>query len=277
MTALLALCGAAAWGVGDFLGGLASRRLRVVTVLLLSQLVGLAGVLAWALLAGEPLPGTADALPAAGAGAAGLIGLAALYRGLAVGAMGIVAPISATSPVVPLAVDAARGVSPSGLQWAGIALALLGIAAVSYEPGSTARAPVAAGVGLAVVAAVGFGLFVVGMDAAADASVPWAVVLARSTSVSLALAGALLMRAPVTAPRRLVPLVLGVGVFDTAANVLVAQATTTGSAGVVAVLSALYPVVTIALARIVLAERVRAPQRAGGAAALAGAALVATG
>lgn len=128
-----------------------------------------------------------------------------------------------------------------------------------------------------MVAALGFGLFVLGLDAASAASVPWTIVLARATSVSLALVAALATRTPVTAPRSLLPLLLAVGIFDTGANVLVAQATTAGSAGVVAVLSALYPVVTIALARVVLAERVRAPQRAGGLAALAGAALVAAG
>jgi drug/metabolite transporter (DMT)-like permease len=276
VAALLALCGAAAWGVGDFLGGLGSRRLHVLTVLLLSQAAGLAGVLAWALAAGDPFPGAGDALAGLAAGAAGLAGLAALYRGFAVGAMGIVAPISATSPVVPLAVDLARGDAPSGLQWLGIAVVLAGIALVSWEPGGAGRR-VATGAGLAVAAALGFGLFVVGIDAAADGGVPWAVVLARSASVGLALTAALAGGVALTAPARLVPLVLGVGVFDTSANVLVAQATTAGSAGVVAVLSALYPVVTIALARVFLAERVRAVQRAGGAAALAGAALVAAG
>ena len=276
MAALLALCGAAAWGVGDFLGGLGSRRLHVLTVLLLSQAAGLAGVLAWALAAGDPFPGAGDAVAGLAAGAAGLAGLAALYRGFAVGAMGIVAPISATSPVVPLAVDLARGDAPSGLQWLGIAVVLAGIALISWEPGGAGRR-VATGAGLAVAAALGFGLFVVGIDAAADGGVPWAVVLARSASVGLALTAALAGGVALTSPARLVPLVLGVGIFDTSANVLVAQATTTGSAGVVAVLSALYPVVTIALARLLLAERVRAVQRAGGAAALGGAALVAAG
>ena len=277
MAALLALCGAAAWGVGDFFGGLASRRLHVLTVLLLSQLAGLAGVLVWALASGDPFPGAGEAAAAAGAGAAGLVGLAALYRGFAVGSMGIVAPISAASPIVPLAVDLARGTAPSGLQWVGIAVVLAGIAGVSWEPGAAHGRRVAAGAGLAVLAALGFGIFVVGLDAAAASSVPWTIVLARATTVSLALLAALVVGAPLRSPPRLVPLVLAIGVFDTGANVLVAQATTVGSAGIVAVLSALYPLVTIALARVVLGERLRGSQRAGGAAALAGAALVAAG
>src|SRR5207247_9287074 len=118
--ALLALCGAASWGAGDFLAGLASRRVAVLVVLVVSQALGLAGVSLWVLLSGDPFPGIVELAPAAAAGAAGLAGLAALYRGLAVGAMGIVAPISAASPLVPLAVDAGRGTSPSSLQLVGI-------------------------------------------------------------------------------------------------------------------------------------------------------------
>ena len=124
MASLLALSGALFWGVGDFLGGLAARRLAVLAVLAVSQAVGLAGVALWVWLASDPFPGFAELLPAAAAGVAGLVGLGALYRGLAVGAMGIVAPISAASPVVPLAVDAARGVVPGTLQWLGVALVL---------------------------------------------------------------------------------------------------------------------------------------------------------
>src|SRR5262245_6998100 len=122
MAAVLALSGAVLWGIGDFLGGLASRRIAVLAVLAISQAIGLAGVVLWVLLAGDPFPGVSELLPAAAAGIAGLVGLGALYRGLAIGAMGIVAPISAASPIVPLAVDAARGITPALLQWIGVAL-----------------------------------------------------------------------------------------------------------------------------------------------------------
>ena len=277
MAALLALSGALLWGAGDFLGGIASRRLAVLTVLAVSQAVGLAGVALWVWLAGEPFPGLGELAPAAGAGVAGAVGLAALYRGLSVGAMGVVAPISAASPIVPLAVDAARGITPSALQWLGVALVLAGIAALSWEPASVDGRRLAAGAGLAVVAALGFGLFVVGIDAGSDESAPWAVVAARSASVAIAVAAALLSSTSLRAPRRLLLLLVGVGVFDTGANVCVAFATTYGSAGVVAVLSALYPVVTVVLARLVLAERLTLGRRVGGGVAIAGAAFVAAG
>jgi drug/metabolite transporter (DMT)-like permease len=274
--AALALLGATSWGVGDFLGGVAARRVHVLTVLFVSQGVGLLGALVWTLASDDPRPTLTELLPAFGAGACGAIGLAALYRGMAVGAMGIVAPISAASPVVPLAVDIARGTSPGELQWLGIAAVLAGIVLLAREPRGGAR--LAAGVGLALVAALGFGLFIVGLDAAADdASVPWTILAVRSASTALALALAVSASVAIRPPARLLPMIVAVGAFDTFANVLVAFATTKGSAGVVAVLSALYPVTTVLLARIVLRERIDGVRRAGAGLALGGAAVVAAG
>jgi drug/metabolite transporter (DMT)-like permease len=277
VAALLALGGALSWGVGDFFGGLASRRLAVLTVLAVSQAIGLAGVALWVVVAGDPVPAVSELLPAAGAGVAGAIGLGALYRGLAVGAMGIVAPISAASPLVPLAFDAFHGLVPTALQWLGIALVLTGIVTLSREPSADGGRRVAAGAGLAVIAAVGFGLFVVGIDAGADESAPWAVVAARSASVFVVVVAALLSSTSLRPPRTLLLTLVAIGVFDTGANILVAAATTHGAAGVVAVLSALYPVVTVILARIVLGERLSSSRRVGGVVAIAGAALVAAG
>jgi drug/metabolite transporter (DMT)-like permease len=276
VAALLALSGALLWGAGDFLAGLASRRLAVLAVLALSQAIGLVGVLLWVGLARDPFPGVGELAPAAAAGIAGAAGLAALYRGLAVGAMGVVAPISAASPIVPLAVDAARGVTPGALQWLGVALVLAGVATLSWER-SPGTSRFAAGAGLAVVAALGFGLFVVGIDAGSDESAPWAVVAARSASVAVVVAAAVLTSTSLRAPRRLLPMLAGVGVLDAGANVCVAFATTHGTAGVVAVLSALYPVVTVVLARLVLSERLTLGRRVGGSIAIAGAAFVAAG
>lgn len=275
MAAVLALAGALGWGVGDFLGGLAARRLAVLTVLAVSQAAGLVGVLGWVLVSGDPFPGAVELLPAAVAGIAAMIGLGALYRGFAIGAMGIVAPISAAAPVVPLAVDASRGEVPSAVQWLGVALVVGGIVVLSRESSASGR--VASGAGLAVVAAVAFGLFFVGIDAGSDESSAWAVAAARMASVPVAVAAALATGASLAPPRRLLPMVMAVGVFDTAANVFVAAATTYGAVGIVAVLSSLYPVVTIVLAWLVLGERLRLGKRMGGGVALAGAALVAAG
>ena len=280
MTAVvLALAAAMLWGTGDFFGGLATRRLSVLTVLFWSQLVGLLGLVVWIVVSGAERPGE-GLLYAAGAGIAGAIGLGCLYRGLAVGAMGIVAPISATSPIVPLAVSVLRGESPTALQWGGIAFALCGIVLVSREPPGKdggAGGRVAAGVGLALVAALGFGVFVVGLGEAAQESAPWATATARLSSVTALVLALAWTRTVPRVSRRLLPLVLAVGAFDTGANALIAIATTHGSIGIVAVLSALYPIMTILLARAVLHERLGPTRTAGGLVALGGAALIAAG
>jgi drug/metabolite transporter (DMT)-like permease len=277
VAALLALAGALGWGAGDFLGGIAARRLPVLTVLLISQAVGLAGVSLWVLASGDPFPGAAELLPAAVAGITAMGGLAALYRGFAIGAMGVVAPISAASPIVPLAVDTANGHVPTPIQWVGVTLVVSGIVVLSREPSIPGQPRVAAGVGLALVAALGFGVFFLGIDAGADESTAWAVAAARGASVPIVLIAALATGATLRPERRLLPLLVGVGVFDTSANVLVAAATTAGAVGIVAVLGSLYPITTIALAWLVLGERLGTSKRVGAGTALAGAALVAVG
>ncbi len=277
MAAFLALAGALGWGVGDFFGGLAARRVAVLTVLALSQAVGLVGVLTWTLLTRDPFPGLTQVAPAAAGGVVAMIGLGALYRGFAIGAMGIVAPISAASPVVPLTVDAASGDVPSTLQWLGVGLVVAGIVVLSREPRRDERRRVAAGAGLAVVAALGFGLFFVGIDAGADESTAWAVTSARLAAAPVVVVAALVTSTTLKPPRAVLPLIVGVGVFDTGANVFFAAATTVGAVGIVAVLGSLYPVVTVVLAWLLLGEKLGAGKRAGGVVALAGAAFVAVG
>lgn len=276
MTAVLLALGASlAYGVGDFVGGLKSRALHVVTVLALSQLAGLLAVLVWLASSGDGFPGLDATLLAAAAGVGGAVGLAALYRGLAIGVMGIVAPISAVSAAIPFTVGVASGERPSPLQVVGVAVALAGVALASREP--TAARGRAAGVGLALVAAVGFGTYFVFLDRAADESVPFAVTSARGTSFLLALVAALAVGATLRPGRAHLPAIALVGVCDVGANVLFALATTRGYLSVVSVLTSLYPVVTVALAAILLRERIAPAQRVGVAGALCGAALITAG
>jgi len=166
---------------------------------------------------------------------------------------------------------------PSALQLLGIVLVLSGVAAVSFGPTAAGSSRFAAGAVLAALAALGFGLFVVGIGAGAEHGAAWAVVAARLASASIALVIVLATSSPLGAARPVLPQIVAVALFDTGANVLVAVATTQGPVGIVAVLSALYPIVTIALARIVLGERLSASRRVGGVVAIAGAALVAAG
>ena len=154
---------------------------------------------------------------------------------------------------------------------------LIGIAILSREPASVDGNRVAAGVGLAVFAAVAFGAFFVGIDAAADESVPWAVVAVRSTSVAFAIAWLVGVRRVAPRPARAPAHAARDRRLRHRANVFFAEASTESAIGIVAVLSALYPVVTVALARIVLHEQLTVGRRAGGLIALAGAALVAAG
>jgi drug/metabolite transporter (DMT)-like permease len=273
---VLALGAAVSYGLGDFLGGLSARRVHVLTVLALSQLVGAAAVALWVVVAGEDFLGGRAVAAAMGAGVCGAVGLGALYRGMAIGAMGVVAPISAVSAAIPFFVGVAQGERPSAVQVLGAAVALGGLAVLARTPGELGGG-LAAGVGLALLAAAGFGLYFVFLDAAAHDSVPWSVLVARMTSSTLALGAVLVVGVSVVPARRFVPAIAAVGVFDTAANVLFALATTRGFVSVVSVLTSLYPAVTVGLAAVVLRERLSRGQLAGAAAVLAGAAAIAAG
>jgi drug/metabolite transporter (DMT)-like permease len=274
---LLALGASLSWGAGDFLGGLASRRASVLAVLPLTQGAGLVGVAVVVAIAQDPVPGWGSAAVAAAAGLAGAVGLAGLYRGMAIGAMGVVAPISALAAVVPFTVGVAGGERPNMLQLVGVVAALVGIVLVSREPGGAGSAR-AAGVGLALVAAAGFGFYFTLTDVAADdAGAPWTVFVSRGTATAVAIVVFLIARPPLRLDRALLRLVLAVGFFDVAANVLFGVATTKGLVSIVSVLASLYPVVTVVLARVVLHERISTPQRAGAGAALTGAALITAG
>jgi drug/metabolite transporter (DMT)-like permease len=272
----LALGASCSWGLGDFLGGLTSRSLHVLTVLVVSQVFGLAGALTWVLVSGDGFPSWSATALAAAAGASGCLGIATLYRGMAIGAMGIVAPISAVAAVIPFTVGIGSGERPGVLQIAGILVALAGVGVASREPRSQGGGR-AAGIGLALMAALGFGLYFVLADRAADESVPYAVATARGASLLLALVAALIVGAAVRPGPASLPVLAVVGLCDVGANMLFSLATTRGFLSIVSVLAALYPVVTVALAAVVLHERVARSQRFGVAGALVGAAMITAG
>jgi drug/metabolite transporter (DMT)-like permease len=275
----LGLASSVCWGLADFLGGLQSRRVPVIGVLLFSQAAGLVGIVAIVAISGEGAPSAEDMLPAALAGVGGAIALSAFYRALAIGTMSIVAPISATGAAVPVIVGVATGDRPAALQVLGIAAATAGIVLASREASdddgqvSASRLSIA----LALFAALGFGAFFVGMNAAADVSVLWALVVERSASTAV-----LLLYAAVARPRLLnarsdlPPLVL-IASLDLSANGQYAVASTEGLLSVVGVLGSLYPVTTVLLARTVLGERIRRVQEIGVATALGGVVLMAAG
>src|SRR3954451_15412334 len=141
----LALGASLAWGLSDFVAGVKSREMAVVWVLLVSQATGLALVTTAALIGGDPLPSMHSIAWASGAGLAELIGFAAFYRALAIGAMAVVSPISATAAIVPLFVGLVDGQVPTTVQALGMALALGGAALASGEAGGRRPAPAGGG------------------------------------------------------------------------------------------------------------------------------------
>ena len=277
----LGFASALVWGAADFLGGLKSRTVALFTVMLLSQAAGLAPLLVAAAIRGESPP-AAEILPWCALGAfAGTIGLAAFYRGLSIGAMGVVAPISASAAAIPVIVGVASGERPGALQVAGIFVAIAGVTLASWEPREPGveqtRTRSATGTGLALVAALGFGFFFVGLDEASNRDLLWALVLTRSMSTGALVVAALAMRPDLSLSGPDGRAIALVGILDVAANALFAAATTQGLVSVVSVLGSLYPVTTIVLARFLLHERLRVTQRGGAVAALAGVALISAG
>jgi drug/metabolite transporter (DMT)-like permease len=275
----LALSASLCWGVADFVGGLQARRLPLLQVILVSQAVALAVLAAVVLASWHSPPRLVHLVAPAAAGLAGMAGLMAFYRALAIGTMSIVAPIAATGVCVPVVVGIAGGDRPAILQLAGILAAVVGVVLVSREPdrGSEHRKIARASVTLALVAALGFGSFAVGLRAGARYDVLWALVAARVPGV-LALAVAFLIRRPAAggSARVYAPLA-AMGMLDLFANGLYAVATRHGLLSVIAVAASLYPLATVLLARGLLGERVRRIQEIGIATAIAGIALIAAG
>lgn len=276
----LALGCSVVWGCADFLGGLQSRRHPVLVVLLWGQLAAVALSAVLVAAAGSAVPSAAAVAWAAASGLAGIAGLAAFYRGLAIGTMSIVAPVSATGAAVPVLVGLANGEEPAALQAAGILLAFAGIVLAAREPGGDHLPPerARAALVLAVVAALGFGLWFTGIDRATDlGGVPWTVLLSRGAQAAVLLAASAVLRpGGPGGVAGVAPLVL-VGSLDVVANALYALATRHGLLSVVAVLGSLYPAMTVLLARTVLHERVTRAQEAGVVAILAGVAAITAG
>jgi drug/metabolite transporter (DMT)-like permease len=288
---IFALAAALLYGSADFLGGVATRRARVLAVLPLSAGAGAVVMIAAGLLAG-------DALRSAGlgwglaAGAVGGVGLIIFYAGLAAGPMSVVAPVSALmSTVLPLAVALAGGERLTALEYAGAALCLAAIVLVSSAEGKSPADSRRRGV-LGLLAGTGFhgravsyglgagttfGLFFLFIRYAGQSGALWPVASARLAGLAVVLAAAAVTRTrPVLARAspRLLAATAGSGILDATANISYVLATRAGLFGLAVVLTSLYPGITVLLARFVLAERMRLPQRAGLVLAAAGVVLV---
>jgi uncharacterized membrane protein len=264
MAAILALSAAVAYGVGDFLGGVAARRESATVVVLWSHLVGLVMLLVLAPLLGGELTPRAMAVGAV-AGLAGGTGVALFYRGLAVGTMSVVAPIAALlSAAVPVVAGLIDGERPTPAALAGIALALGAIVLVSRDAAPEDRGPVRwQALALAVGAGLAFGLFFVVISHAGDGVGIWPLVGARAASVALFLGLGAVGVTAAAPPKGAIGAIVACGVLDAGANVFLLLALDRGLLSVVSVLTALYPAGTVLLARYVLGENLRPVQRAG--------------
>lgn len=291
---VLALISALSWGSADFVGGLMTKRLTTATVLVVSQTAGLGLIAGLVVVTGEPMPATSDLVVGGLGGVAGAVGLASLYKGLAVGPMSVVAPTAALSGTVPVVAGFLQGERPAALQLLGMALAALGIVLAVRATGPDHAAPrpdlavapatgprggprrMAAGIGYALAAALFLGLLVTSLDVAGEASPVWASLMVRVVSVPL-FAIAWVARGRGLPTARDAWAIAGVGIADNLANVLFAIAAREGLLSLVSVVGSLYPVSTVLLARFFLRERLGRLQAAGVAAAFAGVGLIAAG
>lgn len=275
MLTLLALVSSAVWGTSDFLGGMLTRRLNPFAVVGLSQGAALALLSVVLLVARVDDPGPGWVWYAVAASIAGAGGLVAFYSALATGPMGVMAAIAALGGAVPVVLSVTAGESPSALTWAGMVCALSG-AALAAGPEVHARLHVRP-VLLACLAAVGFGLSLYFLSRGAKVSVVHTVWGMRLTTVAVFATVALALRRAPRAGVRDIPMLATVGICDVTANGLFAVATTRGLVSVASVLGSLYPLATIALARIVLHERLRVVQNVGVALTVLGVAAMAAG
>jgi len=279
MAVLFGLLAAVTYGVADFAGGQASRRANVFSVVLVSQVAGAVPLAIVVPFLAERAPAAGALVWGAAAGIGGGTGVLFLYRGLAVGRMSVVAPITGiTAASLPVVFGLATGERPGVVSMIGVAVALVSVALVSdgasseTETADDDRAPwQQPGVLHALAAGTGFGLFFVFLDAAGDGAGVWPLVAMRCSSLVLVATIALSLRQRVKPPPGTTTLMVLAGVLDVAANVFYLISTRFGLLSLVAVLTSMYPAVTVLMARLILNERMVRAQLVG--LVLAGAAI----
>ena len=270
----LGLASAACWGAGDFTGGVVTKRNNVYTVVIVSQLAGIAFLIGLTLLLAEPLPPIDGLLLGAAAGISGAIAILALYSSLASGRMSIVAPITA---VVTATVPVIFGLFIEGLpamrQLLGFGIAFLAIWLITRTgDGTTIQAR---DLGLPLVAGLASGIFLILIDQASDISVLWPIVAARLASISFVVVAAILLKQGGLPNVALLPIMALAGILEVGGSTLFAFAARSGRLDIAAILASLYPAVTVMLAWIILKERLIWQQWLGLVAALAAVILIA--
>lgn len=278
MAALLALLSSLLWGTSDFLGGNLSKRYKALAVTGLSQVFGLIFAISAVLVTGSFVAPTLDFdgyfISGVIAGLAGFVGLVSLYTGLATGRMGVVAPISSLSALVPLIVAFVGGERATGVQIIGMAIALAGafMASGPELKGATIR-PILLGVS----AAVFFGFSLLFLWKGSESAPLLTMTSMRIASVTIVLLLALYFRTTGGFSKRDIPILIFVGIADFLANLTLGIATTKGLVSVAIVLGSLFPIVTALLAFGLLKERLHKIQYVGVVAAVTGVVTIAIG
>ncbi len=259
---VLGLLSAVAWGSGDFGGGMLSRRAPLFGVVGLTQFVGVFGALAMAIILGEPLPTFPDIAWAAGAGIGGMVGITALYRGLAVGRMGVVAPVTGVlGAAIPVAFGFVVEGVPQPVAIVGIIAALVAVVLVTRAPGHGADHP--SGVEWALLAGVAIGWFNICIGQFGGDSAFGLLVIIRLLQAAMMAVMIVLWRQPWRLPRDTIPKIAVIGMLDMVGNAAFILAAGAGALAIATVLASLYPVTTVVLAIVILRERLTRSHVAG--------------
>lgn len=273
---LLGLLSAVGYGFGDFFGASSAKKAPAMSVGLVAAGIGLI----MGLVAAPFVPGSfiaADLIWGGVAGISGVVGIVVVFWAMAIGPMRVVAPLAAiVGAVVPFGVGFLLGDRPSRLATIGALLAILALPLITREHHHDDEAVTPQAVYGGVIAGVGFAGFFIALDRVSAASGLWPLVSARlvTTLILAVIVVGSSLPAMQQGSRRLA---VAAGLFDMGANIAFLFALRTGLLGLVAVLSALYPVITIALARAVFNEAIGKIQTSGVGVALVGTALIAIG
>ncbi len=261
--ALFGLAAAMCWGAADFSGGVASKRNGAMIVVIISQIVGIVLLGTSAILFAEELPSLTNIMWSIFAGFSGGAGLVALYHALSVEKMGIVAPVTAVwSALVPMSFGIATEGLPTRSQFTGFAFAFMGVWLITREENSQKieleriRFPLMAG--------TGFGLFMILIDQVQGTGIFWPLVSARTAATILTFGMIVYSGQKINLSGiAFIPLILLAGFLDTGGNVFYVLAARSGRLDIAAILTSMYPAITVLLAWILLKERLMNKQWLG--------------
>jgi uncharacterized membrane protein len=285
MVYLLAIGSALLYGAADFAGGISTRRAGAIPVVLVSQASGLVLLALLLPLLPAASPSRLDLVWGAVTGLTGGIGVALLYRALAIGSMAVVAPTTAVCAVIiPVVASLLLGERPLPIALAGIGLGITSIVLVSRQNAarpvhrdSSRSAGLPEGLGTALLSGVAIGFFFLALAQTTEGAGLWPILIARMVSVTLFAIVAVAARQSLRMEGRVLALVVLAGAIDMVANALYLLAARQGELSIVVTLSSLYPASTVVLARLILGERLNTAQITGVACALAAIVLIVSG